>query len=258
MWWLEARFQEGILVILRAMAVFMVAPVFGARVIPARFRLGAGILVGSAVWAGLPHPEIALSLYDLALAAAREILIGAAMGFIAACTVAIAEIAGAIADTQIGYRAGTVLNPLSATPSAVLEQFAYLLACCLFLSVDGHHWLISAVRQSFDECPPGALLHGGQEVMAYLIELAAHSLRAGVRVAMPITAATILVDVVLAVLSRVVPQLQVFFVGLPLKVGVGLAVLTLSWGAWTAVLRGSFEGIGATIVQLVRMLAGSA
>jgi len=222
----------------RLLAVFLLAPVLSIRGVPTQVKLGFAFCFTLALWPAqtgeLPAP---LPLLVYAGAVLRETLIGAMIGFVAYLITGAAQVAGSVMDLQVGFRASSIVNPLTSLPSSVLDQVYLLLASAVFLIVGGDHALITALSRTFRTLPAGTNIDLGSELGARLTALTSSALVAGVTIALPVLAITATIDIMLAILSRAVPQIQVFFIGIPIKFGVGLVALLIVLPGSLLVLR---------------------
>lgn len=223
-----ASIQVFVLVLFRVLAVFMLAPAFSVRAMPTQAKIGLAFFVALVLWPGQQASlTVPLSLVSFAGAALRDTLVGAMIGFVARLVVNAAEMAGGIVDQQTGFRAGSALNPLSESPTAAVEQMYLLAATLLFLIANGHHALLLAFSRAYEVMPLAGsvdLLGNGGERLAALVSMAIAS---GCSIALPVIAVSLVLDVGLAIIARAVPQVQVFFVGMPIKIGVGLAIMAV-------------------------------
>jgi flagellar biosynthetic protein FliR len=153
--------------------------------------------------------------------------------------------AGEVLDIQIGLRVGSLLDPLTADTGSLLGQLYALTALTFFFVVDGHHWVLAGVARSFQTIPPGSVTFSGSS-LHLLLGAASGALEIGVRICAAGVTSLLLTDIALTVVGRHVPQMNVFFVGIPGKLWAGLAVLTL-----TAPLLG---GTLLTMVEEIRRL----
>jgi flagellar biosynthetic protein FliR len=135
-----------------------------------------------------------------------------------------------------------------------VDQLYFLLASVLFLALDGHHFLLLSLAESFEAVPLGATPHVSGDVALRVAEMTGSALVVGVRVALPILVVSLLLDVTLAVLARAVPQIQVFFLGLPVKFGLGLAILLLTVPGTVVLLRELLGTVPRQIALLVEAL----
>ncbi|NPV06688.1 MAG: flagellar biosynthetic protein FliR [Anaerolineae bacterium] len=250
-----ATTQSLALVFCRLLAAFLLTPAFSVRTVPARFKVGLAFFTSLALWSGgwvaLSEP---LPVLPLAAAVLRESVVGAAIGFTAHLFAAIGQVAGSIIDLQVGFRAANLMNPLTSMPGSAVDQLYFLLASVLFLGLDGHHLLLMALAETFDALPLDASPGLSGQALAHLAAGVSSAVVAGVRIALPVVAVTLVLDVMLALLARAVPQIQVFFVGLPVKLGLGLGVLLLTVPVVVIIMRELLGQIPRQIELLVQAL----
>jgi flagellar biosynthetic protein FliR len=216
------------LVSLRLGALFLVAPGFGTLRMPIQFRVLltvglAAALAGALGKHAIAVPDTALGLVASGLA---ESAVGGLLGFGLLAAFAAFAVAGRAMDLQIGFGVANLIDPTSRTQSPQLETMLNLLALAVFFGLDGHHALLRGLAASFERIPPGTgLAEVGPEALAAQFGIA---FSAGLALAAPVVAFLLLIDLGLAVMSRAMPQMNVYFVALPLKIFAGLLMLALS------------------------------
>jgi flagellar biosynthetic protein FliR len=209
---------------LRFGALFVLAPVFGGASLPAQFRVlfvlaFAAMLVAAVRPAALPiHVEVV----PLVLAALSELAIGAAMAFGLFTAFGAFQFAGKLLDLQIGFSIGTVFDPVTRAQSPLLGSALNMLALVLFFALDGHHMLMRGVAYSLQRVPPGSLPANWSVVP--LVDQFGSMFVFGLVLVAPVVFALLLVDVGLGIVSRTMPQLNIFTVGIPAKIVVGLLI----------------------------------
>ncbi|MFQ6096467.1 MAG: flagellar biosynthetic protein FliR [Armatimonadota bacterium] len=215
------------LVLARSLAAFIVVPVTGAA--PARLKVAAAAAVAVALTpvAALHSPPGPIGLTTYLALVGKHLLFGLLVGLVAAIFIQVAELAGGVLDAQIGFNVAEVFDPASGTRSSAITQAHYIIAALLFLLVNGHHWLIVGIGDSFR--------HGGWEPpevsrldLARFLKATGPIIYSAVRIAAPGVAALFLADLSLAIAVRASPQANVFIVGAPLKILVGLAIIGLA------------------------------
>lgn len=216
-------------VFLRTTGIFVTAPVLAAKYIPASVKVGLS-LATSFFLAGLalstPVPE---TFAGMAAAFAGEIAFGLFVGFIAAMIMASVEIAGHLADIELGFGLSNVIDPEHGASSPLMGIFKYLLITLIFMMLDGHHLFIRALAESFRIIPAGSATVSALWA-AVSVETAAKMLRVGLELSCPVWAAMLVTDIALGVVARNVPQMNIFVVGMPVKAIAGLMVLSASLG----------------------------
>jgi len=224
-------------VLARVSPLFALAPLFSSKSIPTRVRgivavaLAVGLSPVVAKGADLPTDP-----WGLAGLLGKELLVGAAYAYALAALFAALEVAGSFLDTLIGFSFGALVDPLTGNQNAVLARMYGLIGLMIFIAIGGDTWVIQGLAKTYevvplDQAPAiGTLVAGAGHAFASIFLSA-------IQVAGPIVLALILTDAAFGVVSRVVPQLNVFAVGFPAKVTVGLLLIgvTLPFvGGWLA------------------------
>jgi flagellar biosynthetic protein FliR len=228
--------ETFLLVFLRVAAMASVAPLLGHRAVPPPHRAALGLLVAMVVAPTLgPGPAASRTASALVLAIASEILIGLAIGFVAFLVVAAANSAGEVIGFSGGLSLAAAYDPSLGQQSNVLSRFMDVSVTLLFLAINGHHLLLRAVSASFAWLAPGQVTQAAAPAGGLAV-LGGKVLRSGVELAAPALGLLLVVNVVLALLARVAPQMNVFSVGAPLMVAAAVFGLaeSLPWAVSTA------------------------
>lgn len=216
---------------IRILALLTAMPVLGQRLVPARVRIGLAFLVALCTQAALPPQPlgqgVALdSLTGLTLVA-QQVFIGLALGFAVRVIFAAVEFAGEIVGLQMGLNFAGFYDPATASQTTASARFFGTLVGWLFIIINGHLLVMTAVVQSFTAFPvspqPLDFLHR-IEPMAWGAEL----FRLGLWIALPLVTILLFVNLVLGIISRVAAQINIFAVGFPITLGVGLVGLLLT------------------------------
>jgi flagellar biosynthetic protein FliR len=243
-------------VLARLAGLVLAAPVLGHLLVPVRVRVALAVVLAAALapvvtpLAG-PPPE---SIWGLTGALAVESALGAMIGLVAQLVFAGVQMGGQLAGMQMGFGMVNLIDPQSHAQVTVIAEFQNLMALLVFLVLDVHHVLIAAVLESFRTAPPGAFALAGVGLRA-VVALAGDVFSLGVRIAAPVMVALLLSNATLGLLARTVPQLNVFVVGFPLNIGVGLVMLGASFPFTYRLLASRFGDLGPTLGELVRGLA---
>ena len=213
-----------VLIATRLSAMMAVAPVFSSRSIPVRVKAGLVILIS---WISLPlvaeqGGTVPDGLVALAVLIMKEAIIGVAFGLVAQFLFAAVQTAGAFIDVTAGFAISQTLDPTSNANISILGRWYNLIAISSFLALGGHQLLIAGVVRSFTLAPPLSDPDLGA-VVAGVLERADDIMLVVVQIGAPIIGALLVTDVTLGVISRSVPQMNIFIVGLPLKIIVALA-----------------------------------
>ncbi|MDM4764487.1 flagellar biosynthetic protein FliR [Pelomonas sp. SE-A7] len=207
----------------RLLALFSGMPIFSQRNVPMRVRVGLAIFISVAAQPSLPEiPPVPLDSPPLLmLLLVQQLLIGLSMGFAVRLVFASLEFAGEIIGLQMGLNFAGFFDPATGGQGTATARFFGSMVAFLFVAINGHLLLISALVQSFQTFPigdePFHFLRVAQP-QAWGAEI----FRMGLWIALPLVTMLMFVNLVLGVISRVAPQLNVFSVGFPLTVSIGL------------------------------------
>jgi flagellar biosynthetic protein FliR len=222
---LEAWLAAGLWPLARVLAVLAAAPVLGQTRIPARVRVGLGCALVIVIVPALPAPPpVAPASAAGMLILANQIVIGLAIGLALRLVFTAVEMAGDLVGLQMGLGFAMFYDPGNVQHTAILGQFMGLLATLVFLAINGHLMVISALVESFYALPI-ATAPTSASLFDALVRHAAIVFVAGLQLALPLMVTMLVVNLALGVLTRAAPQLNVFAVGFPLTIAIGFAAL---------------------------------
>ncbi len=251
---LQQQVADFILIFARISAIVAFAPVFGSRNVPRSARALMAFLfaaVFTMTLGPLPHPPLAESSAGLIMQLAGEAAIGAAIGFAASIIFEIVVFAGYIIDYMVGFGFINIVDPQSGSSISLFAFFFNFMALVLFVLVDGHHILLEVMARSYELIPVfGANLSGFS--MEYLARMTGAVFYTGFRLAAPIFIIMFMVDLLLGMLSKTVPQLQILVVGFPLKVTVGMIAIGLAMRPIVNFFLGMFERYRESLLWLFK------
>lgn len=237
------------LVTLRLSGLWMGMPVFNRDAVPIRYRV---LLIAALAPVLLPiaRPEVLPSGADVFPAMVSEVVIGYAIGLSARLLVSSFQVAGQIMGFQMGLAMANIFDPETEDQTSVISSAHLNLVGVLFLLLDGHHLLIHGVAASYQALPIGAVLDTGLLAQS-LFHSANEMWEMGARIAGPITALMLLVNVLLGFLNRVIPQLSIFNVGLPMTVVIGLTALSIALPGSVAFFLHAWDDFGHQLASLL-------
>jgi len=224
-----AVWGPALLVFARVLALFATSPVTGSAVLPTQIRILLGLLVAYfALGLGVPATAPPEAVFPLALLA--QVLIGAGIGMLATLVFMLFHTAGAVLDAELGFTVAQVFNPFSAAgEETLIANWFDVFGTYLFLAVGGVQLLLLAAVQSFKVVPIDVTtLIAGQGVAAAAIQAFTGSFLLAVELAAPIVLALLLIDLVGAVLGRLMPQLNVLSFNIPVKMWLGIGLVAVS------------------------------
>ena len=213
---------------LRALALFTALPVLGARSVPTRVRIALAAFIALAAQPSLPAIEpVALDSPQASLLVVQQLVIGLSLGFAVRLVFAAVEFAGEIIGLQMGLNFAGFFDPISAGTATATSRFFGTMVAWLFIVANGHLLVIGALVHSFTAFPVGP------EPLAFLNQVqpqrwGAEIFATGLWIALPLVTMLLFVNLVLGAISRVAPQINIFAIGFPVTLGVGLLGLLLT------------------------------
>ena len=212
----------------RILGMIAAAPLFGHASVPTRAKVILGVLVAMIVAPNLPPmPAVEPTSYAGLLILVQELLVGLAMGFSMRLVFAAIEYAGELASSTMGFSFASFFDPATQGRSAAISQFMSMVATMAFLAVNAHLVLLASLTESFATLP----ISSTPLSLAAPLELARLGGRifsAGLQIALPILAALLIVNVALGILTRAAPQLNIFGIGFPITLGVGMLTISVA------------------------------
>jgi flagellar biosynthesis protein FliR len=229
---LPALGASFLLVFARIGTMLMLLPGLGEQNISARIRLTIALVLAAVI---LPMHQTAYHIDTAALAPdmvmlVEEIFIGAVLGLTARLTISALDVAGSVIAQQLGLGFVTAVDPTQGEQGALVGNFLTMLALTLIFATNMHYLVIAALNDSYNIFTPGEVPSTG-DVAALITKIVAGAFRIGIQLSAPFLVFGLLFNLGLGVLSRLMPQMQVFFVALPLSILIGLLFLVLGLGA---------------------------
>ncbi len=238
----------------RILAMVAVAPLFGHASIPARVKVGLGLLLSVAVAPGVPPlPEVAPFSGDGLLVLVQQVLIGLAIGFGMRLVFAAVELAGELAALSMGLSFSTFFDPLSRSQASSISQFFGWLALMVFLASNLHLALLATLAKSFTVLPISATPMG-MGPFRMLATYGGQVFALGLQLALPIIAALLVTNLALGILNKAAPQLNLFGIGFPITLGAGFLMIAVVLPYLSAPLLAAME---QALIRVTSALAGA-
>ncbi len=255
---LGGHLEYVFLLFLRVSALLISSPVFGRKNVPGPSKVGFCAVLTLVFLMGAPAPAVypaPAHLLEYVLLCLRELLFGLAMGFVLTAMFSLTLTAGSIMDYQIGFTMAGIYDPQSNAQAPLTGSLLNLMLLVLFFAMDGHLRIIGILYRTLETVPVGAASPGPGILWAAL-EVTGTSFLLAAMVAMPVLAAGLMLEIALGAAIRTVPQLNMFVVGIPLKVIVGLAILIPTLGVFAGfsqvIFSKAFDYVGLMFEQLGR------
>ncbi|WMM26607.1 flagellar biosynthetic protein FliR [Tissierella sp. MB52-C2] len=223
---LLSKYQLFLFVMVRTSGIFIFSPFFSSQNIPNTMKVGLTFFISLLITSYLPTSSN-FANEVLLFIILKELMVGIIIGFISYGFFSTFYVMGQIIDMKIGFGMANVIDPLNKTQVPLMGNFYYILSFLLLMSVNGHHLIISALVNSYEFLPIGSFKYTG-DTLNLLINSLAKSFEIGFKLSAPIVAIIFITDIVLGIISKTIPQMNVFVVGMPLKVIIGLLIIIIS------------------------------
>ena len=247
---LFSQYQLFLLVFIRTSGIFIFSPFFSSQNIPNIMKIGLSFSISLIITSSLQISSVS-SNEILILLIIKELLVGIIIGFISYAFFSAFYVMGQIIDMKIGFGMVNVIDPQNRIQVPLMGNFYYILSFLLLMSINGHHLIISALVDSYKFLPIGGFKYTG-ETVNILINILSKSFEIGFKLSTPIVAIIFLTDVVLGIISKTIPQMNVFVVGMPLKVLIGLIIIIISMPIFFTAASGIFDLIINDIYKFIK------
>lgn len=249
------QFQTFLIVTSRVAGFIGAIPVISSAQAPGRIKTAIVVAISLAVFPVMSEavPNISFSPIPFMLLIISELLLGLLLGLVARLIFTAVEFGATVIGYQMGFAAAEVFDPQNQRQVALISQFQNIFAILIFLAINGHHLFLQTAIRSYELLPPGQLDLSGQAV-PYLMELASHMFSIGVQFSAPVLAVLLLSGLILGVLARVFPQLNVFLLSFPINIGAAFIVIALTLNMVSVLIRRKFDILGERFVLLLQYL----
>lgn len=247
--------SDKILILLARFSGIALAPIFNARNIPVTWKAAFILFITYFGWLmGLAQNfTVPTNALALALVLVSEVLLGIVLSLIAQFLFGAIQLAGQLIDTQMGFGIMNVIDPMSGAQAPMIGNFKYILAMLVFLQINGHHLFLQAIYESYQDIPIGQFAVSGS-VMQMLLQFFGEVFVTGLKLSLPVVASLLITDVVMGIMSRTVPQMNIFMVGMPAKIILSFGVLLVTIPLYIYLLNSLFEHLFSQIQQFLRLV----
>ena len=232
-----------LLMLTRCSGIFLIAPFFGSLNIPIMVRAATAFMFAVVLFPvvdGLGPVDAPTSVLMYTVAVLKELFIGWLIGFVAYVCFSAIHMAGKVMDMQVGFAVVNVMDPTSGQQIPLIGSFLYNLGIIIFLVTNGHHMIITALAESF-RVVPLLTMQPNLSLTMIMVNFTNGIFVTGMKIAMPVTFAILLVNVALGILARTMPQMNIFVVGIPLQLMVGVSILAMLLPFYVMFLGGMFD-----------------
>jgi flagellar biosynthetic protein FliR len=244
-----------LLLIIRIGAIVLSLPLLSSRNVPAQLKVILIVMLSVALYPRVQIQQVVIPqrLGHFVLVVVSEMLIGLTIGLVAQILFAGIQLGGELMSQQMGLNIATIFDPHNAQQVSLVAHFQDVLAMLLFLSSAAHHWFIIAMAESLQSIPLAGLNTSGA-ALPVILTLLGRACVIAIQLAAPVSIALLLATLVLGVMARLVPQLNVFMLSFPATLGLGLVMLALALPSITGGIQLAFGQLGHDLVQVIRVL----
>lgn len=246
-----------LLIFVRVLGFFVTMPLFSYRTIPLPFKLGLSFFL-----ALIMYQTVDASLVDIdqlyVFLIIKEALVGLLIGLMAYIILSAVQIAGGFIDFQMGFAIANVVDPQTGAQSPLIGQYFYIIALLFLLSVNGHYLLIDGIYFSYQFISLNEFIpFTDGSIAQFLVHMFNQMFLIAFQMAIPIVGCLFLVDVALGIIARTVPQLNVFVVGLPIKIFVSFVVILFFLSLYIVLVRTLFTTMFDAIRSILLLFGGA-
>lgn len=249
------QFQTFLVVISRVAGFIGAIPVISSAQTPGRIKTALVFAISLTLFPLMANavPNVSFSPIPFLLLMISELLLGLLLGLVARLIFTAVEFGATVIGFQMGFAAANVFDPQSERQVALISQFQNIFAILIFLAVNGHYLFLQTAVLSYELLPPGQLNLSG-EAVPYLMELSSHMFAIGVQFSAPVLAVLLLSGLILGILARVFPQLNVFLISFPINIGTAFIVIALTLNMLSILIRREFDTLGERFLILLNFL----
>jgi len=247
--------QAFLFIFLRVSAILLTAPVFNSRSIPVLFKAGLSFAVTLILFPilDLQDMPVRFEAVLLVIGIISEIIIGIIIGLSVRMIFVGIQLAGQLVGFQMGLAMANIIDPSTSEQVPLLAQLNNLMALLIFLAINAHYWFLRALVESFRLVPPFEFQFTNS-LMEQLIFLSGNIFVIAIKVGAPVIVVLLLMSVAFGLAARTVPQMNIFFVAMPLKIIVGLIFLVFTLPYIASFLESIFSGLGNDILRLLHAM----
>lgn len=249
-----AYFTALILVFLRMFGFFIVVPIFFPKGLPNIAKVAFTLIIAYLLLPGISYSGLNItSNYLLIALAVNEIVTGLTLGFITSLCFFSVRMAGQLIDMQIGFSMINMFDPSTSSNSTLLEHVLYWCSLIVFFIIDGHHMLIRLLIESFNAISLGKFVLAGASINQ-IINAFVEFFGIGLKIAIPVVLIILITDIILGLIGRTVPQINLMILGLPIKILVGLTCFTFALPIFIKLMTSYFTSTQDIIKEFFKVI----
>jgi flagellar biosynthetic protein FliR len=247
--------QKLMLIFVRTLSMMWLIPLFSSRMVSGIFKAGLSVLIAFLLFDSVKTGSLSGNdPVSSLLLVMKEVFTGVTIGFFVRILFLAVNVAGEIISLQSGFSFARFMDPFSMVQMSIMEQVTNLMAMMIFFAVDAHHMLIKGLAVSLKELPIGAAALD-PPLLQYLINTTGKIFATGLRIGAPVIIALFLVDLSLGILSRMIPQVNVFVEGVSMKILITVIIFSFSLAVIVPGIVSLFKGLDTEFLKIIRIMA---
>lgn len=251
--YITANMPTFLFVLIRTASILMMAPIFGALLVPARVKITLIFLIAMLLTPIIDSVPMPPSMLALALAITGELLIGMALGLVIRFVFVGVEMAGQVASFQMGLSMAKMYDPINAAQVTVMGRLMNIYMLLVFLAVNGHLMILMVLKKSFDKIPPYGF-HLNDVFAETMLRHSREIFVLGVKFAAPVIAVLLFVNFAIGLLAKLVPQLNMFVIGFAITIPTGLLMVAFSMPVYKTVILKILDGMWGDVFAMLGMM----
>lgn len=243
------------ILLIRVATIVVTVPFLGFESIPLQVKAGLSLVLALLLFPVIDqsHLRIPLEMVPFIVMVMNEVLIGMVIGFVMGIIFVGVQFAGELIGMDMGFGIVNILDPQTGEQVSLLGEFQYLVALLLFLSFDGHHFILQILKLSYEAVP----IMGDNytpSVVSQIVTMSNQIFSIGLKLGATALAALFITTVIMAIVSRLVPQMNIFIVGFPLKISVGFIMLVVSFPFFAYMFEKLYMVFQRDIVKMLQLI----
>lgn len=247
--------QKFILIFFRTAAILWFLPIFSSRAVAVYFKAGFSLALAFLLFQTVEVAgPLGADAYSLILLVLREILIGISIGFMVRVLFTVITAAGDLIAFQSGFSFAQFMDPITNTQVSPLVHVINLMAMLIFFVIDAHHTLIRGIAASFRDLPIGTGVFASS-LVEFMTGVTAKVFTLGLKIGAPVVVTLFLVELALGLLSRMIPQVNIFVEGVPLKILIALTIFSLTLSVIAPAIATVLRSMEGEMLRMFRLMA---
>ncbi len=248
-----AHLEYYLAIFVRVMGAMAFAPIFGNRAVTRRVRIFIGIACALAIFTANPYVSLGYTTFlEYTVLLLKELVVGITIGFMSNVTLSIINAAGQFIDREIGFSMVSEFDQSMNSEITITAEFYNMLVMVIMLCSNMHYFILSALSDSFQLIPLGQVAIDTGTLYDTMIQYIGDYFIIAIRIALPVMIAIMLLNVVLGVLAKTAPQMNMFVIGIQLKIFLGFAVLFVTIGFLPTITEYIFEEMQTIVTNVIK------